>query len=500
MGKKNKGKRKGALRTKLKTERKAEKKERRAMERYDEDLDAVLAEIAEHDKRTLSEESVTRPSRRSNCTVVAHPSNDNTSIFFGGEDTQEGNHIYHRDVLFYRNDKNIWRRFSDPAGPLPRCSHQCVPVRFGGRDLMYTFGGEYSTPDGDKFRHFKDLWVFDLESHTWHEVHQNSRNQPSARSGHRMALWKKCLVLFGGFFDAYEQPCTKYYNDLWLFDLEQSEWRKITNTTSELLTDTAVPSPRSGCQLAVYGDTLYVFGGYTQIMPEPKKKSSSGRKGRDDDDSDDDEPIGVTLDDVWCINLAAEKADQRWEQVRTGNHLPAPRAGFSLVTFKKRALVFGGVTDSSDGDRPTSTFLDDAWWFSFERRAWSPLRMKGIKQDKDQPPAAAQVDTAPLPRFKPQAVLLGSSKMIIYGGMVEVKSKEYTHDDMYLLDLNKLDGWRVLLPPAGLAVPTAEAKDKKVSDSGSSDSDSEASDTESDSVPDDSAPQADTVPGPATPQ
>lgn len=48
---------------------------------------------------------------------------------------------------------------------------------------------------------------------------------PSSRSGHRMVLCKKNLVVFGGYHD--NGLDYKYYNDVHLFDLESRTWRKI---------------------------------------------------------------------------------------------------------------------------------------------------------------------------------------------------------------------------------------------------------------------------------
>ena len=45
---------------------------------------------------------------------------------------------------------------------------------------------------------------------------------PSARSGHRMVLYKHKILVFGGFYDSGFE--TKYFGDLHAFDLEQMAW------------------------------------------------------------------------------------------------------------------------------------------------------------------------------------------------------------------------------------------------------------------------------------
>ena len=51
----------------------------------------------------------------------------------------------------------------------------------------------------EKFRHHRDLWRLDLVSCSWEQL--PAKGGPNARSGHRMAVHKDSLVLFGGFHD-----------------------------------------------------------------------------------------------------------------------------------------------------------------------------------------------------------------------------------------------------------------------------------------------------------
>jgi hypothetical protein len=41
----------------------------------------------------------------------------------------------------------------------------------------------------------KSQWCFDIMSHSWERF--DTKLRPSARSGHRMAMWKHLLFLFG---------------------------------------------------------------------------------------------------------------------------------------------------------------------------------------------------------------------------------------------------------------------------------------------------------------
>lgn len=48
---------------------------------------------------------------------------------------------------------------------------------------------------------------------------------PCSRSGHRMVAVKKQLVLFGGYQDNLHDY--KYFNDVFIFNLETKTWHKI---------------------------------------------------------------------------------------------------------------------------------------------------------------------------------------------------------------------------------------------------------------------------------
>lgn len=56
----------------------------------------------------------------------------------------------------------------------------------------------------------------------------------------------------------------RYYNDVWEFSLEELKWAPLGPKPGQV-----APSPRGGCQLALYGDALFMFGGYSVRKPEP---------------------------------------------------------------------------------------------------------------------------------------------------------------------------------------------------------------------------------------
>ena len=103
-----------------------------------------------------------------------------------------------------------WRRCRGrPAGdeglrpacrPLPRTSHQAVCTR----QALWVFGGEYTSLNQEKFRHFNDLWRLTLADWSWDNI--SPKGGPSPRSGHRMLLIGRKFYLFGGFYDTCARP------------------------------------------------------------------------------------------------------------------------------------------------------------------------------------------------------------------------------------------------------------------------------------------------------
>jgi hypothetical protein len=80
------------------------------------------------------------------------------------------------------------------------------------------------------------------------------------------------------------QPHHRYFNDLWELDLTELTWRAVGPPTGAAA---AAPCPRSGVGLAVSGDALYVYGGYSK-----------------EGDADDEElEHGRAHDDMWALDL-----------------------------------------------------------------------------------------------------------------------------------------------------------------------------------------------------
>ena len=315
-------------------------------------------------------------------------------------------------------DRGRWTRVVTPAkaSPPPRSSHQAVLLPAGTASsspsssqkkeaFLYVFGGELTSRDMTKFRHYRDLWRLRLggsggggggpsSSAPWSWESLPTKGGPSARSGHRMCAWKGCLLLFGGFHDDGSGK-VEYFNDVWLYDTAKLSWSRLETT--------AGPSPRGGCQLlvapaaataggvaaaavagaataasaALDADTLFVFGGHTAGSDE----SEDGATG-----------TGRVHDDVWALPLpsrsSAAAVPLRWSRLpRSGlGFAPSPRASFGLAAnpplSRRRAILWGGIVDRAGArDRVFSEHCDDLYAFNVDLRRWFPIALRGPPVD-----------------------------------------------------------------------------------------------------------------------
>ncbi|KAI8464529.1 MAG: hypothetical protein J3K34DRAFT_474238 [Monoraphidium minutum] len=459
----------GAAKTERKTSRNAQKQERRterALAGDEDDIDALLAQFALQEKakkEVTLEPDCAPPSARVNASLVPYVTPKSSElILFGGEYTHIKTGKVHVNADLYRFDV-------DKANPSPRCAHQAVVYK----GCMYVFGGEFSSPNQERFMHFRDLWRLDLATHEWDCL--PTRGGPSARSGHRMALYKNKAIMFGGFYDTGIE--VKYYNDVWELDLTDLTWRAV-GPPGGGGGGALAPGPRSGVGLAVAGDIAFVAGGYS----------------KEGDEDDEELEHGRAHDDMWALDLRAYTWE-RWERVKRQGMAPGARASFGWAVHKgTRAFLFGGVSDNEarGGEDLSSEFHNDLYtfsrWFAAElrpskaaakaaaadggaddaaatrpaavriqsrfrgfavRKAYTLYKVGGVMSELLYSPAAYGLDMSvrnmpkPRARISPQVAVVGNA-MWLLGGTVEVGDKEITLDDMWRLDLQKLDGWALV--------------------------------------------------------
>ncbi|VAH33496.1 unnamed protein product [Triticum turgidum subsp. durum] len=485
MGKKQKKPGKGKEKTERKTAKGEEKRARREAGKVGEedDIDAILKNIQKEEakkKEVHVEENVPAPSPRSNGSLTINPSKDTELILYGGEFYNGSKTFVYGDLYRYDVEKNEWKLVSSPNSPPPRSAHQTV----AWKNNIYMFGGEFTSPNQERFHHYKDFWTLDLKTNQWEQI--LAKGCPSARSGHRMVLYKHKIVLFGGFYDTLRE--VRYYNDLHVFDLDNFKWEEIKPRPGCLW-----PSPRSGFQLVVYQDQIYMYGGYFKEVSSDKNASEKG----------------TVHADMWSL----DPRTWEWNKVKKTGMPPGPRAGFSMCVHKKRVVLFGGVVDMEvEADVLMSMFMNELYGFQLDNHRWYPLELRKDKPAKNKTKDIKRKETAndsesnignedddtmdcseeatdvqsevggvsnhltksltlnkvgssqnsdvmsdsteqeatpeaikPIGRIN-ASMAVGKDTLYLYGGMMEVKDREITLDDLYSLNLSKLDEWKCIIP------------------------------------------------------
>ncbi|KAF2214363.1 hypothetical protein CERZMDRAFT_110691 [Cercospora zeae-maydis SCOH1-5] len=523
----------------VKSEKKKSAKNKDDSDVEDEaDLDAILAEYQKQQEQFLkvTETLSEPPSPRSSATLVASPSNNSELFLFGGEYYNGALAQFFNDLYVYKVNQDSWRKVTSPNSPLPRSGHaMCQGGNSGG---IYLFGGEFSSPKQGTFYHYNDFWKLDPATREWMKL--EGKGGPPARSGHRMTYFKNYIVLFGGFQDTSQQ--TKYLQDVWLYDTQQFMWHQPA-----LPPASGKPDARSSFTLLPHEKGAMIFGGYSRVKASAAVKSKGNKPG-----SSRVIMKPMVHQDTWFLQITPPAADAppkspptvRWERRKRPVNAPnPPRAGATMTYHKGRGIAFGGVHDVEESEEGMdSEFFNKLHAYNIDRNRFFELglrrpRAPGKKAaanverarrgrgkadeeellrnlaliegngklddqdhevhgspanngDDEDEPAKIEKPTMwemPHPRFNAQ-LTVQEDTLYIFGGTLEKGDQEYTFDEMWSIDLGKLDGVKEVFK--------RELQDWQGSDDEEDDEDSEDEDDEEGS--EDSAAE-DEEPPPSTP-
>ncbi|AIN96885.1 hypothetical protein LPMP_160090 [Leishmania panamensis] len=451
----------------------------------EEAIEVTLKRIQKQERKVRAVEEVANvdpPTPRVNVVLVSHPERDNELILFGGEFWNGEKTEAYNDTYFFNAKRNTWARLSSAVKPPPRSSSQGVIYK----QYLILFGGEFVSQSQSQYLHFKDVWRFDSRCSEWEEL-KNLKGGPSSRSGHRMVLWKRNAVMFGGFYDN-ALEC-RYFDDLWILSSLDGAgcWSQVKTAP---MTD--LPHARSGHSMGVYHDELFVYGGYSTQKFNRFKKSEA-----------------TVHHDLWMISLQQEKEHTLsegllpvWTKIKLGGIPPPIRCGVSCAFKDKRLYLFGGVVDiESPGGKMMSTFYNDLYVFHMDTKRFYPVVLRRVakrvaasgKRDHlddlaaqlsaldlchDKPSLDSETDSSsdesddelpsqpgaaaasqdlkesyetnrhgqilPHRRIDSAMVVIGYT-LYLYGGQFESSKKEITMSDLFALNLNKLDTYQPLL-------------------------------------------------------
>ncbi|KAL2044957.1 hypothetical protein N7G274_002732 [Stereocaulon virgatum] len=497
MGKKDKKSKTAEQKARVaaKQSKKATQKEKKAKSKgaddddaEDIDLESVLEAYAQQQAQFLkiTEMPCEPPSPRSSATLIGSPSNAKELFLFGGEYYNGALATFFNDLFIYNIDKDQWRKVTSPNSPLPRSGHAWC--RGGNAGGIYLFGGEFSSPKQGTFYHYNDFWRLEPSTREWTRLESKGRSPP-ARSGHRLVYYKNYIVLFGGFQDTSHQ--TKYLQDLWIYDCQEFIWHNPT-----LPPTTQKPDARSSFSFHPHEAGAVLYGGYSRV----KANTIVGKQVKGGVQSTKSILKPTIHQDSWFLRIlqpspgaSANNAPSiRWERRKKPVNTPNPaRAGATQAYHKGRGIMFGGVHDVEESEEGIeSEFFDQLFALNLERNRFFPLTLRRVRAAPKKPaddrgakrgrgkadeadllrnlaaletkgivadlnamdtdlnqeveealskPAKLVLNTMPHPRFNAQLAVQGDV-LYIFGGTYEHGDREYTLDEMFAIDLGKLDG------------------------------------------------------------
>ncbi|KAK2734399.1 kelch repeat protein [Colletotrichum kahawae] len=456
----------------------------------DVDLEQVLEEYKRQQEQFLKiTETVAEapPKARAASTLMASPCDRNNLLLFGGEYFNGALAQFFNDLHIYYIDRDEWRTVTSPNAPLPRSGHAWT--RASNPNHIYLFGGEFSSPKQGTFHHYSDFWRLEPATREWTKIECKGKTPP-ARSGHRMTYWKQYIILFGGFQDTSNQ--TKYLADLWIFDTQNFSWFSPTLPPAQLK-----PDPRSSFTLLPHEQGAVLYGGYSRV----KATVAANKQAKGSAQGQRNILKPMVHDDCFFLRMtmpaegspATAPPVVRWERRKKPANAPNPkRAGSTMTWHKGRGILFGGVHDVEQSEEGIdSEFFRELFAWNIERNRFFPLVLRKARQQKKQvveqrggrrnraqdreeellrqlaaletgksledaedmeldkkeepeeeaKPLREMPITMELPhqRFNAQ-LAVQDDVLYIYGGTFEQKDREFTFDDLYAVDLGKMDG------------------------------------------------------------
>lgn len=528
MGKKAKKLGKGKEKTEKKTAKAEEKRARRENKKLspEDDIDAILLSIQKEEAKKTEvhvEENVPAPSPRSNCSLTINPLKETELILYGGEFYNGTKTYVYGDLYRYDVEKLEWKVISSPNSPPPRSAHQAV----AWKNYLYIFGGEFTSSNQERFHHYKDFWVLDLKTNQWEQI--NLKGCPSPRSGHRMVLYKHKIIIFGGFYDTLRE--VRYYNDMYVFDLDQYKWQEIKPSPGAMW-----PTPRSGFQFCVHQDEVLLYGGYFKEIQSDKNTSERGVVHADmwsldprtwqwnkvkkggmppgpragfsmcvhkrrallfggvvDMEVEGDAMMSLFLNELYAFQLD----NHRWYPLELRKE-KSTKAKIKKISDQKNNEVEFDDPMNEEGlevGKIETSVLEEACNMDTDIDEISQhisssvsinnggLEASSSKKRQESGPN----QNAILPEvIKPcgrinSCMVVGRDTLYIYGGMMEIKDREITLDDLYALNLSKLDEWKCIIPATESEwVEASEDEDEEDDEDDSEDDDNSEESNESD--------------------
>lgn len=180
------------------------------------------------------------------------------------------------------------------------------------KNELFLFGGEYY--DGLSASFYNDLFVYQINQGEWRQV--TSPNSPLPRSGHAWCRGGNTggIYLFGGEFSSPKQGTFYHYNDFWYLDPDTREWTRLESKGKN-----KSPPARSGHRMTYWKNFILLFGGFQDTSQQTKY-----------------------LQDTWVYDTR----ENVWHEFKLppASQKPDARSSFSWLPHESGVVLFGGYS------------------------------------------------------------------------------------------------------------------------------------------------------------
>ncbi|KAK0729159.1 hypothetical protein B0T21DRAFT_350084 [Apiosordaria backusii] len=452
----------------------------------------------------ITETVLDQPPRvRSHGTFIANPANSNQLLLFGGEYFNGSLATFFNDLLVYYIDKDEWRSVTSPNAPLPRSGHAWTRGGNDSKSI-YLFGGEFSSPKQGTFYHYNDFWKLDCSSKEWTRLEPKGKTPPARSGHRMTYYKQYIILFGGFQDTANQTKYLgdlwiyDTNNFVWFSPtLPPAQLKPEPRSSFTLL-----PNDQGAVLYGGYSRvkaTSSAGKGGGQQQNQGKKSQGGGGTGKSAY-----KPMVHTDCFFLRVVPPGQEAPQgaqpvvRWERRKKPANAPNPtRAGATMAFHKGRGILFGGVHDVDESEEGIdSEFFNQLFAWNVERNRFFPLGLrkprgnagnkkgeqrgggrKGNRQANEEELLRSlakltagqgggdddvmEIDglggqeekeeeretkrempvSMELPHVRFNAQLAVQDDVLyIYGGTFEKGDREFTFDDLYAIDLGKMDG------------------------------------------------------------
>ena len=197
---------------------------------------------------------------------------------------------------------------------------------------QFVYFGGYENTNATQIQYTNEFFVYDSTTNIWTEISSKVTNQPAGRQMSSCAVSNDGKIyLFGG-----ARSRQRWFNEVQRLDLATLQWSLVSPNVTNPSPET--PSVRLGSHIAVVGNYLVVYGGYTRDTED--NRFAEDRKFYFLD----------TVRNVW-VNASTVVADESFKKPTVG---PPSKSPLTIQLGTNGTSVTPTPGDSVDGNNKDS--------------------------------------------------------------------------------------------------------------------------------------------------